>query len=93
MKVTTSFVLDREDINRTLPYSLICMTRYGADWQKTSTRKRFEEEFTSEEREDAEDIFRKSHRWLLTVGVPEETRMTGETFALWLKLGEFCASV
>ena len=93
MRVATSFILEREDIEKILPYSLICMSRYGADWRRTSVLKRFEEEFTEEERIAAESIFRLAHRWLLVTGTPEETRMTGETFTLWLKLGEFCSSI
>lgn len=93
MRVATTFILEREDIEKILPYSMICMSRYGAVWSRSSVQKRFKEEFTEKERKDADSIFRLAHRWLLVTGTPEEARMTGETFSLWLKLGEFCSSI
>lgn len=48
---------------------------------------------TEQERTAATRLFNQSHRWLLTTGVPDTVRMTVQTFALWMKLGEFCASI
>lgn len=93
MRVEDIIVLDRDEANRMLPYALICMTRYGAGWERTIVRKRFKEEFTPEEKKASEEIFRKSHSWFLVKGVPEEVKMRAKELALWVKLGDFCASI
>ncbi len=92
-KVGTIITLTADEVNRNIPYALVCMTRYGKDWKSGRRKRRWEEEFDEEEREDAERLFVLSHRWLLVTGVPETVQMTAEDFCLWIKLGRFCSSV
>jgi hypothetical protein len=89
----TYLVLTSEEVNARIPYALVCMTRFGAHWETGRRRRRWLEEFTEQERTAATRLFNQSHRWLLTTGVPDTVRMTVQTFALWMKLGEFCASI
>lgn len=89
----TYLVLTSEEVNARIPYALVCMTRFGAHWETSKRRRRWLEEFTEQERTAATRLFNQSHRWLLTTGVPDKVRMTVQTFALWMKLGEFCGSI
>ena len=93
MKVTTYIALTSDEINARIPYALVCMTRFGAHWETGRRRRRWVEMFTEQERRAATRLFNESRRWLLTTGVPEEVKMTAQTFALWMKLGEFCGSL
>lgn len=85
--------LTRDEIQRKIPYGVICETRYGCRWDTGRRRRAWMEQFTKEERAVASRLFRKAHEWTLTRGVPDEVKMTTKTFALWLKLGAFCASI
>lgn len=89
----TFLVLTSEEVNAHIPYAMVCMTRFGAEWNTMRRKRRWKAEFTEQEREAATKLFNLSYRWLLTTGVPDTVRMTVQTFALWMKLGEFCASI
>lgn len=85
--------LTRDEVNAKIPYSLICEVRYGSRWDTMKRRLRWESEFTAEEREAAEELFKKAHQWHLSKGVPEEVRMSARALSLWLKLGDFCGTI
>ncbi|MGN9098068.1 hypothetical protein [Flintibacter porci] len=89
----TFLVLTSEEVNATIPYALVCMTRFGSHWETGYRRRRWLEEFTEQEREASARLFKQSRQWLLATGVPETVRMTPQTFALCAKLGKFCDSV
>ena len=89
----TFLVLTSEEVHGNIPYAMVCMTRFGAYWNTMRRKRRWKAEFTEQERTAATRLFNQSHRWLLTTGVPDTVRMTVQTFALWMKLGEFCASI
>ena len=86
-------VLTRDEVNQKIPYGVICEARYGCRWDTGRRRRAWMEQFTQEERVVASRLFRRAHEWMLTRGGPDEVKMTIKTFALWLKLGEFCASI
>lgn len=92
-RVAIDVILTRDEVNAQIPYALICMTRYGQSWNTGRRRRRWLEEFTEAERISASRLFSMSHTWTLIKGVPEEVRMSAHTLALWLKLGEFCATI
>ena len=85
--------LTHEEAQGNLPYSLICMVRYGARWDTMHRKLRWMQEFTEEERAAASDIFRRAHDWTVGRGVPANVKMTTKTYALWQKLGCFCGSI
>lgn len=91
--VTIDVILTHNEVNAQIPYALICMTRYGSSWNTGKRRRRWLEEFTEAERVSASRLFSLAHTWTLVKGVPDEVRMSARTLALWLKLGEFCASI
>ena len=85
--------LTRDEVNQKIPYGLICAARYSCQWDTGRRRREWMTQFTEEERAVVSRLFRKAHEWTLTRGVPDEVKMATKTFALWLKLGAFCASL
>lgn len=86
-------VLTSEEVHAGIPYAMVCMARYGKDWDTMHRKRRWKVEFTETERKAAIKLFSQSHDWLLGRGVPGEVKMTTKTFGLWQKLGDFCASL
>lgn len=83
----------REEVERELPYKLICETMCGARWDTGTRRRRWTAEFTEAERRACAKIKSQAHKWYLTTGIPDEVQMTLGTFELWNRLGNFCASL
>lgn len=84
---------DHEDIQKHLPYAVICEAREGARWETARRKAMWRARFTESEREAARRIFKQAHEWYLVKGAPETTSMSAETFELWVKLGDFCAEI
>lgn len=93
MKMEMMLVLSRDEVQRDIPYAMICETRFGSAWGTGRRRRRWLAEFSEKEREAATRLFNQSHQWYLTTGVPDEVKMTTKTLDLWQKLGAFCASI
>lgn len=93
MTIMMEFTRDEIQQQQQLPYALICTTRESAVWHTMHRRRRWQQEFTSKERAAAQRVFSKSRAWYLTSGVPQKVRLSKETYLLWLKLGDFCASL
>ena len=82
-----------DKILQTIPFALICETHDGARW-KTGKRKRaWDETFSPQEQAACERLFVKARDWIFVHGVPDLVRMKRSTYDLWLRLGEFCASL
>ena len=86
-------VLSKADIERQLPYALICETRYGSRWNTLQRKRRWTSEFTEVERKAASRIFAQCHTWYLVKGTPDEVKMSMSTYGLWEKLAGFCYSL
>lgn len=93
MNVGVYVTLTHDDIVDKIPYATICEMRYGARWNTGRRRRAWMSNFTEEERRAAAPLFKQAHSWYLVKGVPDEVKMKGSTFALWMKLGEFCGSL
>ena len=93
MEARIYVTLSHDEVNRNIPYAVVCEARYGSRWDRTSRRKRWLSEFSEQERAAAHDLFVMAHKWYLKTGVPDTVKMSARTLALWLKLGEFCASL
>lgn len=85
--------LTAEEVYAKIPYSVVCMGRYGSAWNTMHRKRRWKSEFSDVERKAATRLFGQSHDWLLRRGVPEKVTMTLTTYSLWQKLGDFCASI
>lgn len=85
--------LSSTEVHATIPYSMICMTRYGCSWDTGRRRLAWLSYFSEEERKAAARLFPKARDWTVGRGVPAVVRMSEKTFFLWQKLGEFCTSI
>lgn len=83
--------LDRDEIQRTLPYAIIGETASCAIWDTGKRKRLFVQTFTEQERETCYWIIKLAKKWLLKTGVPDDVKMRFTTLALWHRLAEFCA--
>lgn len=86
-------VLTREQVERDIPYKMVCEARNSSRWDAFTRKRRWAAEFTSAETTAATTLFRQAQNWTLGKGVPASVRMTETMFDLWKKLGDFCASL
>ena len=86
-------VMSNEEVKANIAYSLICFARYGSAWNTGRRRRAWMANFTEDERRAAGRLFRQTHDWTVGRGVPDKVTMSMETFRLWQKLAEFCASI
>ncbi len=91
--MTTFLRFSHDEINSRIPYAVVCEGREGARWNTGHRRRRWLQEFSEKERKEATRLFALAHRWYLVKGAPDKVMMTPETYALWNKLGAFCASL
>ena len=91
MKLYLEF--DHDEIQRELPYQIICETTEGARWNTGKRKWIYNQLFNEKDRESCRAIMKKAHSWTLGRGVPESVTMTPRTYTLWKKLGDFCASL
>lgn len=85
--------LTRDEVNRKIPYAMICEMRYGSRWNTGRRFRAWLSQFSGAEREAAAKLFKQAYSWHLVKGVPDEVKMRATTFALWMKLAEFCGSL
>ncbi len=90
MKAYTMVELNRDEIQHRLPYALIGETASRALWDTGRRKRLYAERFTESERATCNEIIRQAKKWLLVSGVPDSVKMRMTTYALWLKLAEFC---
>ncbi len=85
--------LDRDEIQRGIPYRLICETKSGSRWNTMRRKREWQKQFTDAERDKCSKLFAQAYQWYLVKGVPDSVVMSPGTLALWQKLGAFCASI
>jgi len=93
MRVKVMLHLSRDEVQKQIPYAMICETRFGKSWNTMKRKRLWVEQFTEAERKHACELFKQAHLWYLVKGVPESIMMYPRTLHLWQRLGEFCASV
>ena len=86
-------VLNQDEIREQIPYQMICFARYGSSWNTMRRKRAWKEQFSEQEREASDRLFRMAYRWTLTTGVPDEQTMSLNTLRLWQKLGDFCGMI
>lgn len=86
-------ILTADEIRREIPYMLICETKESSVWSTGRRRRKWNAEFTEEERKSASRLFTLAYKWALKTGVPDKVRMSLSTYALWGRLAAFCASI
>lgn len=86
-------ILTKEEINQSIPYNMICQTRYGSIWDTMRRKLRWNAEFSDDEKSKAEKIFRQTHNWSVGNGIPDTVRMHLSEIKLWNKIEMFCMSL
>lgn len=85
--------LNSEEIRNQIPYAIVAETMSGAKWN-TGRRKRLMKEcFTESEIEAIYRLHKQAYSWYLVKGLPEEIKMTLNTYHLWHKLANFCCEL
>lgn len=93
VKIATYIVLDRDAVQNIIPYAVVCEAHESSAWNTGRRKRRWDQEFTKEEKSDSRPLFAQARDWYLRRGVPEQVKMQSKTLALWQKLGEFCSSL
>lgn len=84
--------LTEDEAEKNLMCGLLCQTRYGARWQTGKRRRLWEQQFTEDERKQAEIIFAACRRWFLKSGSAPVT-LDIKIYDLWMRLIAFCGSL
>ena len=93
MKVETYIILNRDEINRKIPYGVVCETMSGSRWNTGKRKRLMKERFTESEIDAIYRLHNQARDWYLRKGVPDEVKMTVQTYALWQKLANFCCEI
>lgn len=91
MKLYLSF--NHEEIQNEIPYAIVAETMSGAKWNTGRRKRLMKEQFTETEIEAIYRLHKQAHSWYLVKGVPEEIKMTLNTYHLWHKLATFCCAL
>lgn len=93
MKVETYIVLNRDEINRQIPYAIVSETMSSSRWNTGKRKRLMKEQFTETEIDAIYRMHKQAHSWHLVKGVPDELRITPHILALWHKLAAFCCEI
>lgn len=93
MTVETYIVLNRDEINRQIPYGVVCETMSGARWDTGKRKRLMKAYFTETEINAIYRMHKQARNWYLVKGVPDELRITPHILALWNKLAAFCCEI
>lgn len=93
MKAITYLILNHDEVNEQIPYAVICETMGGARWNTSKRKRLMKQHFTESEIEATCRLYKQAYDWYLRKGVPDEVKMTVQTYALWHKLANFCYEI
>lgn len=93
MKVETYIVLSRDEINRQIPYGVVCVGMSSSRWNTGKRKRLMKQRFTETEIDAIYRLHKQAYDWYLRKGVPEELRITPHILALWHKLAAFCCEI
>lgn len=91
MKLYISF--DADEIRKEIPYAIVAGTMSRAIWNTGKRKRLMKQQFTESEIEATYRLHRMARDWYLYKGVPDEIKMTLNTYHLWHKLANFCATL
>lgn len=93
MKTETYLILTHDEVNEQIPYAIICEVMGGARWNTGKRKRLMKERFTESEVDAICRLHKQAYDWHLRKGVPDEVKMTVQTYALWQKLANFCCEI
>lgn len=82
--------LDSEEIKEQIPYPVVAETMSCSVWNTGRRRRLMRKYFTEAEIEATYRLHKQAYDWYLRKGVPDEVKMTLDTYNLWHKLADFC---
>jgi transposase len=88
MKLYLSF--NSDEIREEIPYAIVAETMSGARWNTGRRKRLMKQHFTEAEIEATYRLHKQAYDWYLRKGVPDEIKMTMNTYHLWHKLANFC---
>ena len=91
--MTFYIAFDREEIQERISYALIAETMSSAVWNTMKRRRLAKEFFTDAEIDAIYRLRNQARDWYLYKGVPDEVKMTVQTYNLWQKLANFCCEL
>lgn len=83
--------LDREEIQEQIPYAVVAETMSRSVWNTGRRKRLMKQYFTESEIEASYRLHHQARDWHLYKGVPDEVKMTMQTYYLWQRLASFCA--
>lgn len=91
MKLYLSF--NHDEIHEEIPYPIVAETMSSARWNTGKRKRLMKQQFTEAEIEATYRLHKQAYDWHLRKGVPEEVKMTMNTYHLWHKLANFCYEI
>ena len=85
--------LNQDEIYEKIPFAIVAETMSGARWNTGRRRRLMKQQFTKAEIEATYRLHKQAYSWYLVKGVPEEVKMTMDTYHLWHKLANFCGGL
>lgn len=93
MTMTVYINLSHDEVNERIPYAIVAETMGSARWNTGRRRRLMKEFFTESEVDAIYRLHKQAYDWYLRKGVPEEVKMTINTYHLWQKLANFCREI
>ena len=91
--MTLYISLNRDEIQESIPYSIIAETMSRVVWNTGSRKRLMKQYFTESEIKATYRLHRQARDWYLYKGVPDEVQMTMKIYDLWQKLANFCCEL
>ena len=85
--------LNRDEIQERIPYAIVAETMSGARWGTGKRKRLMKVFFTEAEIEAIYRLHKQAHSWYCVKGVPDEVKMSVNTYNLWQKLANFCCEI
>lgn len=85
--------LNRDEIQEQIPYALVAETMGGARWGTGKRKRLMKQCFTEAEIDAIYRLHKQAHSWYCVKGVPDEVKMSLNTYKLWQKLASFCCEI
>ena len=85
--------LNHDEIREQIPYAIVAETMSGARWGTGKRKRLMKQYFTESEIEAIYRLHKQAYSWYCVKGVPEEAKMSVNTYNLWQKLANFCCEI
>ena len=85
--------LNQDEIYEQIPYAIVAETMSGAKWNTGRRKRLMKQYFTKSEIASTYRLHKIAYNWYLRKGVPDEIKITLDTYALWHRLANFCGGL